>query len=437
MLELFAKENTWNAPEIDEEKLLADLEADRDGNQSDEILHIFRTVPYVDSVYVKYDTDNQPLTVKRFTFHDGYAWTDTDEDFFREHCVERQGCAYSGQAIDEIYHYYDKEHPEWHLRRYYTKALRVLDHIYSCMRKNTAREMLYKAGLDELAAYLDELDELELFAGKPSEIYSGLSMKVLRAVNCRDGALLVATESNRVFLKDLNMKFPEIFKRKLNDAQCRYLDMLITGDLTVGEAGRLFQSRRKDLMKIWCHSQFELFLLKEKREDKIRTLLKTLGVIDPIYEAYIKSLKSDGEDKVIRQLKFYLLNQRKEYDEKIWRSNRKRIYDWQERGKEYYVRYPQTIHDFCREAVYMHNCLLTYVEAVIQNDTTILFMRRIEDVNTPFITMEVYDNTLMQAYHRFNEDCTEEEADWIRGYCRRHGIRTDKFRFDAEIDELF
>ena len=44
---------------------------------------------------------------------------------------------------------------------------------------------------------------------------------------------------------------------------------------------------------------------------------------------------------------------------------------------------------------------------------------------------------LMQAYHHFNEDCTGEEAAWIRAYCRRHGIRTDRFRFDRGQDRLF
>lgn len=85
----------------------------------------------------------------------------------------------------------------------------------------------------------------------------------------------------------------------------------------------------------------------------------------------------------------------------------------------------------------MMNCLMTYVEAYIKNDTTILFMREADDVNAPYITIEIYDNTLMQAYHRFNEDCTSEEADWILSYSKRHGIKTDKFMFDAEVDELF
>ena len=42
----------------------------------------------------------------------------------------------------------------------------------------------------------------------------------------------------------------------------------------------------------------------------------------------------------------------------------------------------------------------------------------------------------MQAYHRFNEDCTQEEAEWILKYCDRHGIRRGNFKFNNDIDEL-
>jgi hypothetical protein len=85
----------------------------------------------------------------------------------------------------------------------------------------------------------------------------------------------------------------------------------------------------------------------------------------------------------------------------------------------------------------MHSCLLSFVDALINGDTTILFMRKSDDVNAPFITIEIYDGELMQAYHRFNTDCTPQEADWIREYCDRHGISTEKFQFDSTVDELF
>ena len=138
----------------------------------------------------------------------------------------------------------------------------------------------------------------------------------------------------------------------------------------------------------------------------------------------------------IRSLKYYLLRKREEYDVLFRRSNRKRNPDWEERNHGFVVRYPQTINDFCREAVYMSNCLITYVEAYVNNDTTILFMRKPDDFNKPFITIEIFENTLMQAFHRFNERCSKEEAEWILEYCKRHDIDPGNFRNTLECNMM-
>ena len=78
--------------------------------------------------------------------------------------------------------------------------------------------------------------------------------------------------------------------------------------------------------------------------------------------------------------------------------------------------------------------MLGYVDAFVTNATTIMFMRRNEDVNAPFITIEIFDGELTQAYHRFNKDCTTEEAEWIKTYCSRHGIGCERFFFNRKLD---
>lgn len=437
LLELNMQENTWIPPEIEEEELAYSVRNDVNALQSTEYLFIFRTDPYIDSIYIVYDPDRKPVYIRRFAIHEGYTWDRDSEVFFHEHCIKSQNCGYPGGQIERIYEKYKELRPEWHIQRYWTKSLRLLDHVYNCMKENTAKEMLYKAGLDELAAHIDEIDELNLVARKPSDIYDGLTMKVLRSVNCADGAALVSRAENRIFIKELNQKFPDLFEGKLNDAQCRYLATLISGDLTVGEAGRLFRSRKPDLAFIRSRSTYYVFMAMERNNMRFSELRKIFSSMDPIYENYFKSVNDPEDNRALKQLEYYLILHREEYDRQIRRANRKRDYDWQERGKKYILRFPQTINDFCRESIYMQNCLMTYVEAMIKNDTTILFMRRADDVNKPFITVEVYHGELMQAYRRFNVDCTPEEAAWIRDYCKRHGIKTGKFKFNAAVDELF
>lgn len=443
MLDFFQiNTNEWEPPKLtDEDLTFACVDGLPDNTEPDaEYLIITQVDPYIDSIYVRFKgTDNiDTMFKKRFVFRDGYRWDYEDEKFFAKNILDNSRLDYT-KVMEEIFDYYSREYPDWKLNRYYTKRTRMLDHIYHCMRRGSAKEMLYKAGLDELAANIEDLDEVNLMASKPSDIYSGVSMRTLRSLNCRAGSLLLATGEKREFIKEIQKKFPDTFKEAFNDAQCSYLNYLIDGDLTVGEAGRLFNARRKYLLSIWAPAQYRMFLWKEKLNEEATKDAKEIMKIDPIYKDYVSKLNLEDPVEIHEKLQIlrdYLLVRREQLDKRIRRSNRKRNDDWQENNRGYVVRFPQTINDYCREAIYMCNCLMTYFEAFAENDTTILLMRRPEDINAPFITIEIFENKLMQAYHRFNEDCTPVEASWILAYCDRHGIEHGNFKFNNAVDEL-
>lgn len=445
MLEILRKENTWNPPELTREELLGIL---RDRIQflehRQDYWVVFQVLPYPDCIYAHYEEGSMgdPSVVRRYTFHEGYCWSEKQERYFEKHCLNNPYCAVDYCSMDEIFDTYSKQYPQWHLQRYYTKPFRLLDHIYHCLKQGTVKEMLYKSGLDELAQQVYELDDINLLSRKPAEIYDGLSMRTLRALNCSDGAKLLREQSTRSFLLELQKHYPDIFRSKMNDAQCRYLKRLIDGELTVGEAGRLYLARSKDLLVIWNLSQYEMILEHEQHEKELEEKITALEALDPIYREYFGPTSKYDEDEWMKErraaeLEYYLFVERESYNRAIRRSNRKRSDELQERNNGYVVRLPQTINDFCREAVYMRNCLMSYLEAYINNDTTILFLRKTDAVNTPFITMEVFQNELKQAYHRFNIDCTPEEAKWIRKYCDRHEIDYGHFTFGEGVDDLF
>lgn len=167
ILEIHTEKNTWTPQEIDEYALVESMAQDVNAKQGDGFVYVFRTQPYIDSVYARYDENRKPVEIKRFAFHEGYIWSNKAERAFDEYCVNNKNCAYNGGAIEEIYNYYSKNHPEWHLKRYYTKGIRLLDHIYHCMKKNTAKELLYKSGLDELAAGVYQRKDINLIASNP------------------------------------------------------------------------------------------------------------------------------------------------------------------------------------------------------------------------------------------------------------------------------
>ena len=438
MLDYCLTESSWEPPELDMDALHEQVGIHRK-DRFNEYLIILNEEPYIDAVYVKIDEGEFEDTFSyiRFAIHEGNAWGRDKERLFIDKCLKNDGCLCDGGRLESIYRIYSTKYPEWKLKRYLIGRKRILDHIYHCFKKNTVREILYKAELYELAFGSDTIDEYDLLSTKPSDIYDGLSLRTLRALNCAEGAVLLSASSNRCFVKELQKYYPDIFKERLNDAQCRYIKRLIDNDLTVGETGRLYLARRASLARMWVHTQYETFISIEKYREHEEDIILEFTKVDPFYSFNLKKyLGDDPDSKKLNRLRLCLFIKRDEYDREFSRANRKREYSWQERNNDYIVRYPQTINDFCREVVYQRNCLMGFLDSVLQNDTTILFMRKAEDQNMPFITIEIFENRLVQAYHRLNRDCTREEAEWIQKYCRRHGIDEGKFEFDVLEDDL-
>ena len=442
MLELM-KENEWSAPELSDEQVGYASEACRAqingyGAESHDYLFFLKTEPYIDALYMYFDKKGAetPDEIVRFIFHEGHSWSFEDREIFRGRCLHNPKCVYFSRDIESIYDYYSKQYPQWHLKRYYTADLKMLDHIYHCMVQNTASEMLYKAGLDVLAEYINEIDELNLLSTKPSDLYEGINLRTLRAINCEEGAILLQKHEYREYVLYMQSKYPDAFKDELINAHCHYIRDMIEHRLTPGEVGRLFIEARPRLYRIWNERQYNMYIFLQRQENEIRVQIRRINDIDPFYRKHFpqtpQELKS-GEYNY-REFPRLLLEERETYDRAIRRSNRKREYSWQERTEDYIIRYPQTINDFCREAAYMKNCLTGFLEPIIHNDTTILFMRRADSVNMPFITIEIYRNKLRQAYHRFNQDCNQEEADWIRAYCKRHKIDASGYHFHKALD---
>lgn len=399
-------------------------------------LCILREVPYIEARCVCQKRGQ--LYTAHLVLSEGNSWGPEAEDFFYGFCLRNKQIRCNDASLDRIYEYYNKKYPEWHLKRYHTRGMRLLDHIYHCFHRNTAQEILYKAGLDELAERIPDLGELNLLAAKPSEIYDGLSVRVLRALNCEAGAGLLSEKTYRTYLLELQSHFPDIFGSSFNDSQCMYLKHLIDGGLTPGETGRLFRARKQDLRAFWEPYLYGVYVTRTESIDEYERISKEVGQIDPIFKQYFSSLKTN-EAKLAshyRVLQYCLLTKREEFDQLLRRVNRKHDESWQERDGDYIVRYPQTIRDFCREAIYMRNCLLLYADSIMHDHMTILFIRKKDDVNKPFITMEIQGNELKQAYHRYNKDCTKEEAAWIIAYCEKHGISTGQFHFDYRRDLL-
>lgn len=73
---------------------------------------------------------------------------------------------------------------------------------------------------------------------------------------------------------------------------------------------------------------------------------------------------------------------------------------------------PTTAKEFQDEAQYQHNCVFRlYFPKVIDKHTHVVFIRKKNDINTPYITCEVTNNGVINQYlTRFNDYVQNEEA---------------------------
>lgn len=87
---------------------------------------------------------------------------------------------------------------------------------------------------------------------------------------------------------------------------------------------------------------------------------------------------------------------------------------------------PQDIKD---EAVQQANCVASYIDRVMEGRTRILFIRRTDEIDKSYITMEVNQNgEMIQAYGACNRKPDAEGLAFIREYCKEKGLKQKQWR---------
>ena len=72
--------------------------------------------------------------------------------------------------------------------------------------------------------------------------------------------------------------------------------------------------------------------------------------------------------------------------------------------------YPTSTQDIKDEAAQQHNCVVGYIQRVLDGDCHILFLRRADRPDKSVVTCEVEQGKIVQALQAFNDPLTEEQA---------------------------
>lgn len=357
-------------------------------------------------------------SLHRFIIAPDYYWSVEEEEVFAN-LVQSEVMACSSFYINAIYEKYASLYPQWHLKQYPAKPLRMMDHIHQCQHSGTVKETLYKAGLDEIAVQIDKIEEYNLIGASPSDIFSGLNMRLLKAINIPEGILLIDCDWKRKKMLSLQNKYAWLFKEKWNAALCQYMLQLLKEEDDCDIIAKKLRKHYYKLRDFWVRSQWSSYIdfihQKECVEEKLAE--------------FLKRNEDDIDDLYIRRLYRYLIVEKDEWDEKIQKSNLKRHQEYEYEDDTFLIFFPRTIDDFVVEARKQRNCLMEYLDAYTENVTDLLLLRHRVNPSEPYVTVEIFDGNIRQAYTRFNRTPNEETKQWLQEYalCVGIGVHSDCF----------
>ena len=103
---------------------------------------------------------------------------------------------------------------------------------------------------------------------------------------------------------------------------------------------------------------------------------------------------------------------------------------WTYENEKYAVIVPQTPNDIAREGITLHHCAKSYISKMMERITNILFIREKTDIDKPFFTVEVTNDSVIQQVHGFanrNVDTEPGLDEFIKEWVKKKKMKISNF----------
>lgn len=98
-----------------------------------------------------------------------------------------------------------------------------------------------------------------------------------------------------------------------------------------------------------------------------------------------------------------------------------RLYGFEADG--YSIRVPRSREELKAEGEAMKNCIATYLEDMANDKTVVLFLRKAENPDEPFVDIEVRDGMVRQCRRKCNQDATKELRAFLDKFAAEKRLR--------------
>lgn len=77
------------------------------------------------------------------------------------------------------------------------------------------------------------------------------------------------------------------------------------------------------------------------------------------------------------------------------------------------------------EANQQSNCVAGYISSVANHSTTIMFMRKLDNIDSSWVTFEVREDSIVQAYATYNAPLNEEQSKALRQFAKANELTVE------------
>ena len=299
----------------------------------------------------------------------------------------------------------------------------ALEYIYFVSHSGP-REILYKAGLCNIGAYLDQYETYNVIGTTPQSIIGhDVPLKLLRILNQPSYTDYFLDEE---FLERAVMVYSHysgyIGKTYPSLGQWLYLDgLFFRGMVAKDEFSRPLYNYLESIDKCWVASKAIV--------DKYFCFLEMRESMDLVSK--IKIPEPGSLEKALRRLE--TIRENRKYD-RLYRIRARRDAAWYEYSDEnYIVVFPKTPDDIFMEALALRNCLDNYYERHANCQTTIVFLRKKEEPDKPYVAMEVASGRIIQVRAACNMQPEPPVIDFVIKYAKEKNL----YYNHDELDILF
>ena len=361
-----------------------------------------------------------PDTYERFIICEGFRMREEDEEEFLYYTKSQ--LYLSNVSMDWLYFYITKNFPEWHFVKYTPKRIgEALEHMYFASHRCGAREILYKAQLNNIAYHLDQLPDYNIIGTTPETIVGyDLPLKLLRILNRSELISALFDQERITYSREAFERFSGYIDcQGITKVQWRYLEELVspTGLFTGENFNRTLYERLSDCETEYTLKYYKTFFRLQIEYPELRKMsLPKADLIEDLVGDLDSIHRCSGGEASINDL----IRRRKAHAE------------YEYAGKDFIIVLPKDALDMCKEAIVQGNCLMEYIRNHAEGSTTILFVRKPDVPEKSFVTMEVSDGGISQVYGRYNEFPEIEVYHFLEEYARAEKLHYDPYELIIE-----